>query len=84
MFSITSTARTVIITTLGVQAARAVSDIGGSKEEIIFKWLRAVDLCEVFAPPWVGKESMKFAMDGRDAMDVKTWCDSNKQEDCRK
>ena len=43
--------------------------------------LYSVDLCEVFSPPRVGKEAIKFGMKVGDAMDLTTGWDFNKAED---
>ena len=43
-----------------------------------------VDMCEVFSPPRVGPEAMKFGLEAGDAMDLTTGWDFTKAEDRRR
>ena len=40
-----------------------------------------MDVCEVFSPPRVGPEAVKFGLSAGDAMDLTTGWDFNKEED---
>ena len=43
--------------------------------------LCSVDVSEVFSPPRVGKEALKFGLEAGDAMDLTTGWDFNKEKD---
>ena len=53
---------------------------GGGLMELLCK----VDMCEVFSPPRVGPEAVKFGLEVGDAMDLTTGWDFTKAEDRRR
>ena len=62
----------------GETAPRAIQPMS------LVEHIRAVDMCEVFPPPRVSKEAMKYGLEVGDAMDITPGCDFNKESDWRK
>ena len=52
----------------------------GHSDDLVHR-LCSVDVSEVFSPPRVGKEALKFGLEAGDAMDLTTGLDLNKEED---
>ena len=52
----------------------------GTSDDLAHR-LCSVDVSEVFSPPRVGKEAMKFGLEVGDAMDLATGWDFTKEED---
>ena len=71
-----------------VGSSDAPSDLGAvveqkptSQSDDLVHRLCSVDVSEVFSPPRVGKEALKFGLEVGDAMDLTTGWDFNKEED---
>ena len=54
---------------------------GESEASELVSRICSVDVCEVFSPPRVGKEAMKFGRHVGDAMDLTTGWDVKQEED---
>ena len=52
----------------------------GQPDDLVHR-LCSVDVSEVFSPPRVGKEALKFGLEAGDAMDLTTGWDFNKEKD---
>ena len=64
----------------GLGAVSAVSQSAHAEKYLVHR-LCSVDVSEVFSPPRVGKEAMKFGLEAGDAMDLTTGWGFTKEED---